>query len=46
MFRSFEGPTADHVWQQAVEAFRAGDGVLVQPSRSGATKEILHAGSS
>ena len=43
MFRSFEGPTADHVWQQVVEAFRAGDGVLVQPSRSGATKEILHA---
>ena len=44
MFRSFEGPTADHVWQQVVEAFRTGDGVLVQPSRSGATKEILHAG--
>ena len=43
MFRSFEGPTAEHVWQQLVEAFRAGDGVLVQPSRGGATKEILHA---
>ena len=43
MFRSFEGPTADHVWQQVVEAFRVGDGVLVQPSRGGATKEILHA---
>ena len=43
MFRSFGGPTADHVWQQVVEAFRAGDGVLVQPSRNGATKEILHA---
>ena len=43
MFRSFQGPTADHVWQQLVEAFRAGDGVLVQPSRGGATKEILHA---
>ena len=43
MFRSFEGPTADHVWQQMVEAFRAGDGVLVQPSRGGATREMLHA---
>ena len=43
MFRSFEGPTADHVWQQVVKAFRTGDGVLVQPSRGGTTKEILHA---
>ena len=41
MFRSFEGPTADHVWQQLAEAFRAGDGVRVQPSRGGATKECL-----
>ena len=41
MFRSFEGQSADHVWQQVVEAFRAGDGVLVQPSRGGATREIL-----
>ena len=43
MIRSFEGQEADHVWQQVVEAFRVGDGVLVQPSRAGATKEILHA---
>ncbi len=43
MFRSFEGPTADGVWQQVAEAFRAGEGVLAQPSRGGATKEILHA---
>ena len=43
MFRSFEGQTADHVWQQVVEAFRAGDDVLVQPGRGGATKEILRA---
>lgn len=43
MFRSFEGQSADHVWQQVVEAFRAGEGVLEQPSRAGATKEILHA---
>ena len=41
MFRSFEGPTAAHVWQQLVEAFRAGDGLLVQPSRGGVTKEFL-----
>ena len=25
MFRSFEGQAADHVWQQVVEAFRAGE---------------------
>ena len=43
MFRSFEGPTADHVWQQVVAAFRVGDGVLIQPSRGGETREILHA---
>lgn len=43
MFRSFEGPTADHVWRQLVEIFRTGDGIVVQPSRGGATKEILHA---
>ena len=43
MFRSFEGQTADHVWQQVVEAFRAGDGVLGQPGRGGSTREILRA---
>lgn len=43
MFRLFEGPTADHVWQEIVAAFQAGDGVLVQPGRGGNTKEILHA---
>ena len=43
MFRSFEGLTADHVWQQVVEAFRTGDDVLVQPGRGGTTKEILRA---
>ena len=43
MFRSFEGPTADQVWQQVKEAFLASDGVLAQPSRGGTTKEILHA---
>ena len=43
MFRSFEGLTADDVWQQVVQVFRAGDGVLDQPSNRGPTKEILHA---
>ena len=43
MFRLFEERTADKVWHQIVGAFRTGDGVLVQPSRGGTTKEILHA---
>ncbi|MDE0069120.1 MAG: thymidylate synthase [Caldilineaceae bacterium] len=43
MFSLFEGPTADYVWQQVVAKFRAEDGVLVQPSRGGDTREILHA---
>ena len=43
MLRSFEGPAANYVWQQVVEVFQSGDGVLVQPSRGGATEEILHA---
>ncbi len=43
MIRTFESQEADEVWQQIVEVFRADDGVLVQPSRGGATKEILHA---
>lgn len=43
MIRAFEGPTADHVWQQMVEAFRRSDGVRTQPSRDGLTREILHA---
>ncbi len=42
MFRIFEGPTADQIWQQLAEAFRVDDGVVVQPSRAGATKELLH----
>ena len=43
MFSSFEGSTADQVWQQVKEAFRVGEGVLAQPSRGGRTKDILHA---
>ena len=43
MIRSFEAQDADHVWQQVVQAFRASEGVLEQPSRGGPTREILHA---
>ncbi len=43
MFSLFEGQTADHVWQQVVEAFRADEGVFAQPSKGGATREMLHA---
>ena len=43
MFSSFDGPTADHVWQQIAQTFRDGRGIREQPSRDGATKEILHA---
>lgn len=43
MFSSFDGPTADHVWQQMARALRDGRGVRMQPSKGGATKEILHA---
>ena len=43
MFRLFEGPTADRVWQRVVKEFREGDSFRVQPSRCGTTKEILHA---
>jgi thymidylate synthase len=42
MIRIYEGPTADHVWQQLAEAFRRSDGVHAQPSRGGPTREILH----
>ena len=43
MIPIFEGPTADHVWQQLATAFRQSAGFRVQPSRCGETKEILHA---
>lgn len=43
MIPVFEGPTADHVWQQLAEVFRQPAGYHVQPSRDGETKEILHA---
>lgn len=43
MFRSFEGLTADDVWQQISRSFKKGNGVNAQGSKSGATQEILHA---
>lgn len=43
MIRVFQGPTADHVWQQLAQAFRQLEGVHAQPGRGGPTKEILHA---
>ena len=43
MFRQFEGPTADHVWQQMAQSFRVGQQVRGQPGRGGEAKEILHA---
>lgn len=43
MFRVFEGRTANDAWQQIASAFRSGDGVSVQASRNGPTREILHA---
>ena len=42
MIRTFSGPTADHVWQQMVDAFRQSDDICSQDSRDGPTKEILH----
>lgn len=43
MIRTFQGLTADHVWQQIAQAFRTSDGIHNQASRGGPTKEILHA---
>jgi thymidylate synthase len=41
MFRVFEGQTADEVWGNVALAFRSGEGI-VQPSRIGQMREILH----
>ena len=43
MFRVINGRTADDAWQEVACAFRNGDGVSVQASRNGPTREILHA---
>ena len=42
MISTFQGQSADNVWLQAAEAFRRSDGVRIQNSRGGPTKEILH----
>jgi thymidylate synthase len=44
VFRLFEAPTADDVWQQIAESFRQGRFSSGQASRVGVTSEILHAG--
>jgi len=44
MFQAFDGRTADEVWQKIASAFRDRNGTLVQPSRAGSTREIVHAG--
>lgn len=41
MFRVFEGLTADEVWGKVAIAFQNGEGI-VQSSRAGQTREILH----
>ena len=46
MISSFQGQSADHVWQEAADAFRQALGVRSQDSRGGPTKEILHVGMS
>ncbi len=43
MFRNFSGKTVDETWLQVVAALRAEPDAPVQPSRGGATQEILHA---
>lgn len=42
MLPQFEGETADEVWRQAAMALLTGDKYLVQGSRDGATRELLH----
>ena len=43
MFRVFEGPTADSVWQEIAQSFLRGDFMVNQRSRAGLTSEVLHA---
>ncbi len=40
---SFEGDSADQVWQQAASEFGGGKQHGIQPSRDGGTSELLHA---
>ncbi len=43
MTRSFSGETADEAWRLSVKELLDGDDVLIQPSRLGPTREVLHA---
>lgn len=43
MIVHFDGSSADDVWQQAAEEFQCSDRIRSQNSRSGSTREILHA---
>ncbi len=43
MFRLFEGQTADAAWLAAAAAFSKDEGVSIQASRNGTTREILPA---
>lgn len=43
MFRLFEGPTADTVWQDIARAFVEGESLAPQQSRAGMTREVMHA---
>lgn len=42
MIQSFNGASADVVWQALVDKFRQSDGTLRQESRLGAMEELLH----
>ena len=46
MIPSFDGLSADAVWQKAAIAFRESVGIRNQDSRGGPTKEMLHVGMS
>ena len=43
MFQVFEGRTANEAWGKIATEFRANSGLIAQTSRSGPTREILHA---
>ncbi len=43
MFRFFEGPSADAVWQDIARTFVEGESLAHQQSRAGMTREVLHA---
>ena len=43
MIPTFQGGSAEEVWQKAADAFRRSVGIRNQDSRGGSTREILHA---